>query len=199
MTESNERAESKSRMRRTRANGEQSRERILDAATEVATERGYDGTTISLVSKKSGLPPTSIYWHFADMAAYKAALVSAWAQWRDDDHRRFAELETLAPRDRLIKMTAFLISPRQWMLERAMREWARSDRAAARSVKAADRRARAAVRQAFLDLGLSEAVAEQRSQWLFAIGIGALHLSNAKSPRIPLAQREELVDFLIRP
>lgn len=52
--------------RRTRANGEQSRERILDAATEVATERGYDGTTISLVSKKSGLPPTSIYWHFAD-------------------------------------------------------------------------------------------------------------------------------------
>ena len=31
--------------RRTRANGEQSRQRILDAATEVATERGYEGTT----------------------------------------------------------------------------------------------------------------------------------------------------------
>ncbi|MGO9154379.1 TetR/AcrR family transcriptional regulator, partial [Mycobacterium sp.] len=44
--------------RRTRANGEASRQRILDAATEVATERGYEGTTISLVSKKSGLPPT---------------------------------------------------------------------------------------------------------------------------------------------
>lgn len=52
--------------RRKRANGDQSRKRILDAATEVATERGYEGTTISLVSKKSGLPPTSIYWHFAD-------------------------------------------------------------------------------------------------------------------------------------
>ncbi len=37
--------------RRTRANGEQSRQRILDAANEVATERGYEGTTISLVSK----------------------------------------------------------------------------------------------------------------------------------------------------
>lgn len=59
--------------RRTRANGDESRKRILDAATEVATERGYEGTTISLVSKKSGLPPTSIYWHFAD----KDDLISA--------------------------------------------------------------------------------------------------------------------------
>ncbi len=82
MTESNERAESKSRMRRTRANGEQSRERILDAATEVATERGYDGTTISLVSKKSGLPPTSIYWHFADKDDLIAAVIErSFARW----------------------------------------------------------------------------------------------------------------------
>lgn len=171
----------------------------LQAGFALLAEDGFTALKIDTLSIRLGMTKGSFYWHFADMAAYKAALVSAWAQWRDDDHRRFAELETLAPRDRLIKMTAFLISPRQWMLERAMREWARSDRAAARSVKAADRRARAAVRQAFLDLGLSEAVAEQRSQWLFAIGIGALHLSNAKSPRIPLAQREELVDFLIRP
>ena len=61
--------------RRTRANGQQSRERILDAATEVATERGYEGTTISLVSKKSGLPPTSIYWHFADKDDLIAAVI----------------------------------------------------------------------------------------------------------------------------
>ncbi len=61
--------------RRTRANGEESRKRILDAANEVATERGYEGTTISLVSKKSGLPPTSIYWHFADKDDLIAAVI----------------------------------------------------------------------------------------------------------------------------
>lgn len=71
-----EQAESESgTVRRTRANGEQSRQRILDAATEVATERGYEGTTISLVSKKSGLPPTSIYWHFADKDDLIAAVI----------------------------------------------------------------------------------------------------------------------------
>src|SRR4029079_4607436 len=68
--------------RRTRANGEQSGERMLDAATEVATERGYDGTTISLVSKKSGLPPTSIYWHFTDKDDLIAAVIErSYQRW----------------------------------------------------------------------------------------------------------------------
>ena len=70
--------------RRTRANGQQSRERILDAATEVATERGYEGTTISLVSRKSGLPPTSIYWHFADKDDLIAAVIErSFQRWLD--------------------------------------------------------------------------------------------------------------------
>lgn len=82
MTETSPAKESKNRGRRTRANGEQSRERILDAATEVATERGYDGTTISLVSKKSELPPTSIYWHFTDKDDLIAAVIErSFARW----------------------------------------------------------------------------------------------------------------------
>ena len=48
----------------------------------MATERGYDGTTISLVSKKSGLPPTSIYWHFADKDDLIAAVIErSYQRW----------------------------------------------------------------------------------------------------------------------
>jgi AcrR family transcriptional regulator len=54
------------RPRRKRADGELSRERILDAATEIASERGYEGTSIGAVSAKCGLPASSIYWHFKD-------------------------------------------------------------------------------------------------------------------------------------
>ncbi len=82
MTQTDPGSDPKSRGRRTRANGEASREKILDAATEVATERGYDGTTISLVSKKSGLPPTSIYWHFTDKDDLIAAVIErSFARW----------------------------------------------------------------------------------------------------------------------
>ena len=52
--------------RRRRVDGEASRTRILDAATEIASERGYEGASIALVSAKCGLPASSIYWHFKD-------------------------------------------------------------------------------------------------------------------------------------
>ena len=68
--------------RRKRADGELSRERILDAATEIAAERGYEGTSIALVSKKCGLPASSIYWHFKDKDDLIAAVIErSFANW----------------------------------------------------------------------------------------------------------------------
>src|ERR1700740_3495638 len=61
--------------RRKRADGELSRERILDAASEIAAERGYEGTSIALVSAKCGLPASSIYWHFKDKDDLIAAVI----------------------------------------------------------------------------------------------------------------------------
>lgn len=61
--------------RRTRANGRQSRRKIIEAAAAVAGERGYEGTSIAKVSKASGLPASSIYWHFKDKDALLAVVV----------------------------------------------------------------------------------------------------------------------------
>lgn len=62
--------------RRTRANGRQSRRRIIEAAAAVAGERGYEGTSIAKISNASGLPASSIYWHFKDKDALLAAVVN---------------------------------------------------------------------------------------------------------------------------
>ena len=71
-----------------RANGIVAREKILDAAAEIATERGYEGTSISLVSKRSGFPASSIYWHFDDKDDLIAAVIErsfgAWLQALSD-------------------------------------------------------------------------------------------------------------------
>jgi AcrR family transcriptional regulator len=68
--------------RRRRVDGEASRTRILDAATEIASERGYEGTSIALVSSKCGLPASSIYWHFKDKDDLIAAVIErSFAQW----------------------------------------------------------------------------------------------------------------------
>lgn len=68
--------------RKRRSNGEVSRQRIIDAAAEVAGERGYEGTSINLVSERSGLPASSIYWHFKDKDELIAAVIeTSFQRW----------------------------------------------------------------------------------------------------------------------
>lgn len=83
-------ASTQPKKRQPRADGELSRSRILDAATEIAAERGYEGTSIGAVSAKCGLPASSIYWHFKDKDDLIAAVIErsfgTWlAAWRLPD------------------------------------------------------------------------------------------------------------------
>ena len=87
--------------RRKRADGELSRERILDAATEIAAERGYEGASIALVSAKCGLPASSIYWHFKNKDDLIAAVIErSFGDWL----RAWQVPDEGTPRDRLAGM-----------------------------------------------------------------------------------------------
>ncbi len=57
-----------------------SRDRILDAAEHLVGERGYTAASISLISKASGLPASSIYWHFGSKEGLLAAVVERGAR-----------------------------------------------------------------------------------------------------------------------
>ncbi len=64
--------------------GVESRRKIVDAAAALMSERGFAGTSISAVSKKSGLPSGSIYWHFENKQALLGAVIEDGAQqWFD--------------------------------------------------------------------------------------------------------------------
>ena len=71
--------------------------RILDAAFEIASERGYDGTTLALVTKRAGLPASSVYWQFKNKDELLAeAIEHNYAEWRAAST---AWTETLEPKD----------------------------------------------------------------------------------------------------
>ena len=55
--------------------GAQSRETILDVATRLMSARGYEGTSISAIAKESGLPASSIYWHFSSKVGVLTAVM----------------------------------------------------------------------------------------------------------------------------
>lgn len=63
--------------------GQESRQRILEAALEIAAERGYDGTTVALITEKTGLPASSVYWQFKNKDVLLAeALEYSYRDWR---------------------------------------------------------------------------------------------------------------------
>lgn len=62
-------------MRAPGRGGVASRERILQAAADVAAVFGYEGTTISRVTARSGLPASSVYWFFRDKDELMAEVV----------------------------------------------------------------------------------------------------------------------------
>lgn len=75
-------------VRKPRAGTEVSKQRILDAAAQLAIERGYDRTTMAAVSERSGLPIGSVYWHFDSKDRLFAALIEySFARWRDTHFR----------------------------------------------------------------------------------------------------------------
>jgi AcrR family transcriptional regulator len=172
----------------------------IQAGFAILAEEGIKALKLDRLCRRLGVTKGSFYWHFTDMSGYCAALVTAWGELRDDDRRHFGELAALPPRERLSEMMSPLVSPRHWTLERAMREWARTDdAAAAASVRAADQRVLAAVRQAFLDYGFDPDDADVRANATFAAGIGFLHLGGPHPSARAAADREGFLDIMLKP
>ena len=170
----------------------------VQAGFAILAEEGIKALKIDRLCRRLDVTKGSFYWHFTDIAAYRAALVQAWGELRDDDRRHFGELAALAPRERLAEMMSSLVSTRHWTLERAMREWARTDAAAAASVRAADQRVLAAVRQAFLDYGFDHDDADLRANATFAAGIGFLHLAGPEPSVRAAAGRAGFLEIMLK-
>ncbi len=169
----------------------------IEAGYALLADAGIEALKLDRLCGHLGVTKGSFYWHFTDMAAFRAALVRAWAELRDRDRRGFGELSGLPPRQRLAAMMATLRGERQRALERAMREWARTDPTVADSVRAADQRVVAAVRTAFHDAGFDRDEADMRANATFAAGIGFLHLSDAPAGARLADQQERFLDVML--
>ncbi|MDH6196518.1 AcrR family transcriptional regulator [Mycobacterium frederiksbergense] len=169
----------------------------IQAGYEVLATEGLRALKIERLCEQIGATRGSFYWHFTDMRGYQAALVASWNTFLDNDRRALAEIEGLAPRERLSRMMALLVSPQHWALERAMREWARSDDVAAANVRAADHRVLVAVTQAYLDYGFTPEQARLRGESTFAAGIGLLHLIDSTAQLTPAYRHEQFLDLML--
>src|SRR3984885_9785057 len=163
----------------------------------VLAEDGVKALTLGHLCARLGVTKGSFYWHFSDMTAYRTALIDTWAVVRDED-RSFDALATQPPRERLLRVITALVAPAPWMVERAMREWARSESPVAAAVRASDQKVITAVRQAFLDAGFDDEQAEMRATATFAAGVGFLHLSGSRPSPLAAGRREDFLEVMLR-
>lgn len=87
-------------MNKRREVGEQSRKKILDAAERLLGQRGFAGMSTNQLSRDSGLPVASIYWHFGSKIGVLAAVLERSADAVFDDILNF-DADALDPFDAL--------------------------------------------------------------------------------------------------
>ncbi len=171
----------------------------IEGGFALIAEEGLRAVKIDRLCGRLGVTKGSFYWHFSDIQAYLDALAAQCGELQRQSHASLEGLRALPPRERLTAMMRHLTSPRQWMLERAVREWARWDANVAAQVRSSDRTVFAAVRRAFLDAGFSQREAGLRARAAFAAGIGFIHLAErAPGPR-SAREHERFLELMMTP
>ncbi len=72
------------------------RQRLLEAATEVFLEKGYEGTRVAEVARRAGVTTGAIYGNFDNKSDMLTAALAAGCETQ---HRLFLDLLAMAPRD----------------------------------------------------------------------------------------------------
>jgi AcrR family transcriptional regulator len=171
----------------------------VEAGFGLIAEEGLRAVKIDRLCDRLGVTKGSFYWHFSDIRGYLDALTEAWGEAESAQRATLTALRGLPPAERLRAMMENLASPRQWTLERAIREWARNDAGVAARVSASDGFVFGEVSRVFRDGGFAPAEANMRAGAAFAAGIGLIHISPSAPSAANARQRERFLDLMLRP
>ncbi|MCZ4527077.1 TetR/AcrR family transcriptional regulator [Rhodococcus erythropolis] len=147
----------------------------MDAAFDLLVREGVNGVKISTLCDELGVTKGSFYWHFDDIGALMEAMADHWCGKQNDAVRELAAIESMAVEERFEMMAQLLIDERNWSVEIAVREWARSDEKVAEAVRELDQRIFDIVQESLLELDFGAEDARLRAGALVYAGIGFVH------------------------
>lgn len=76
------------RRSRVTAQGALSRDRILDAALDTMSERGFSASSVDAICRQAGVVKTALYWHFGSKEGLLAAVLDRVStEWIDEIRR----------------------------------------------------------------------------------------------------------------
>jgi AcrR family transcriptional regulator len=164
----------------------------LDLGLKTLARRGFTALKAEPLAKAMGVSRGSFYWHFADIGAYRAAILK---HWRDVAAEQvIANLEASSKDDNPLLLLLRRTFSGRLALENAVRSWATLDPMARAAVQATDRRRLSYVQTLFERSGVSPGVARSRAQIFYWAFLG-FALSDQPLPK---ARQDALLEELIR-
>jgi AcrR family transcriptional regulator len=163
----------------------------LDQGLRTLARYGFTALKAEPLAKAMGVSRGSFYWHFADIGAFRAAILKHWREVAAE--QIIAELDVASRHDNplpLLVRRAFGTKP---ALENAVRTWATVDPAARAAVQAIDERRLNYVEGMFSASGLSPEMARARAQILYWAFLGYALSDKPLPPKRQAAMLEELL------
>jgi AcrR family transcriptional regulator len=157
---------------------------------KVLARHGFTALKADPLAKAMGVSRGSFYWHFADLGAFHAAVLTRWREIAAEQIIADVEAGGGDPLRVLLRRSLGA----RLDLERAVRNWAAFDKAAEAAVRAIDRRRLDYIETLLAARRLPPAVAQTRAQILYWSFLGYA-LSGAP---LPAARLERVIDELLR-
>jgi AcrR family transcriptional regulator len=164
----------------------------LDQGLKALAKSGFTSLKAEPLAKAMGVSRGSFYWHFADIAAFHAAVLK---HWRDIAAEQIiANVEAASGNENPLSVLLRRVFGEKLTLERAVRTWASVDPGARAAVQAIDQRRLDYVESLLKQSGLSDAVARDRAQILYWTFLG-FALSDQPLPK---AREQAVVAEILR-
>jgi AcrR family transcriptional regulator len=164
----------------------------VDQGLKALASRGFTALKAEPLAKALRVSRGSFYWHFADIAAFHAAVL---ARWHEVAAEQIIEnVEAASKDDNPLALLLRRVFGERLVLERAVRNWASVDPGARAAVQAIDRRRLNYVEGLLVQSGLSADTARSRAQILYWAFLG-FALSDQPLPKV---RQQAVVDELVR-
>ena len=164
----------------------------LDQGLRTLAERDFTALKAEPLAKAMGVSRGSFYWHFADIAAFHAAILKYWREVAAE--QIIADLEAASDHEDPVSLLLRQAFGGRLALEKAVRTWAMVDPLARNAVQAIDRRRLRYVESLLRASGLAPDVAGARAQILYWAFVG-FALSDKPLPR---AGQHAVLDELLK-
>jgi AcrR family transcriptional regulator len=164
----------------------------VNAGLKALASRGFTALKAEPLAKALRVSRGSFYWHFADIAAFHAAILARWHEVAAE--QIIANVEAASKDQDPLALLLRRVFGERLTLERAVRTWASVDTAARAAVQAIDRRRLTYVEGLLSQSGLPAEQTRARAQILYWAFLG-FALSDQPLPK---ARQQAALDELLR-